>query len=159
MYYLIDVLGINFLPSILENSNSSSRITNSNVVEHGNGKFETIISVNSKFIPGSIVIYKTSVYRRNEDVIFIPFQETILLSPNSDNVFDQLRASLGMDSRNGAIRVMVHLGYNFINTDLWYPSVDSIWPPGLLECINDFGYAEINLVMFRSSQEEKETFG
>lgn len=158
---------INGLPCSLENSNSFSRITDLAVI-NTNGAVESVITANSKFVPGSIVIYETWVDEHEKPVetssnsVTIPILplESISLTPTSNLIFDRLRESLGINEHSLAIRIMLHFGYNMMNADLIYHSYSSTnWPPGLLEAISCLDHNELNMLLYRSSSEEYETFG
>jgi hypothetical protein len=66
---------------------------------------------------------------------------------------------MGMDNHTVSAEIMFHLGYDPLNSELWYRSNESTWPPGLQDVVSGLTAKEINLLLYRAAEEERETIG
>ncbi|KAI8914340.1 glucanotransferase domain of glycogen debranching enzyme-domain-containing protein [Gorgonomyces haynaldii] len=148
---------ISGLPCLLEFSSTLSRISDAQHHDLGNGQFETVISVHDNFNPGSIVIYRTFVEQQSSETTIVVGKT----GKEEPSVFERLWSSLALDNHNNGIKFMLRMGYDALAAPRpWFRTeTDHMWPPGLLDAVKDLNLAELNLLLYRSYPEEKETMG
>lgn len=156
---------ISGLPSSLDFSTSTSNLCEVDAWSDGTG---ATISINSRnFVPGSIVIYRTSLTGSKLESIASQINN-IASSPHplpyeriSNGYVQLLWQVLGVSNRTGAMAIWnklgqdLSLGFNPCFNDY----NDSLWPEKLKECVNDLEMEDINVLLFRSSKEEFDTIG
>lgn len=156
---------ISGLPCSLDFSTSSSNLCDVSSWTDGTG---STISINTKhFFPGSVVIYRTSL---TESVVatstckYDSMASPSLLLPSekvSGGYVQQLWNLFGFSNRIQALKTLTKivpdssLGFNLCFSDY----NDSLWPNELKECIEDLEIEDINILLFRSSNEETDTIG
>ena len=159
---------LNGLPSELTYSTEKSFLTYVEV--HGNtksGDFETVITIeHGKFIPGSIVLYRTWVDGTSADPDFDVLKSESNIPPslkplNSNlGVLEQLWLSLGMNDKNLGVEIMSQLGADILDSGIpWCATSRPRWLPGLKDAVKNLTPQEINTVLFKVAPEERDVIG
>jgi Central domain of human glycogen debranching enzyme len=150
------------LPSELKYSTETSFLTFVEV--HGDiksGDFETIITVDhSKFIPGSIVLYRTWVAGSSVNAETEDGKLPSVPSDPSVGVLEQLWSALGMDDKNLGVEIMSQLGADILDSGIpWCATSRPRWLPGLKDAVKNLSPQEINAVLFKVAPEERDLIG
>ena len=130
------------------------------------GDFETVITIDqSKFIPGSVVIFRTWVAGCSID----PTSDNVSpcspigskISPDPfPGVLEQLWLSLGLDDKNFGVEIMSQLSADILDAGVpWCSTSRPRWLPGLRDAVKNLRPAEINVVLFRTAPEDYDSIG
>lgn len=148
------------LPCTLEHSTTQSRLTHAELQSLDNGQFETLITIDPQFEPGSIVIYQTFSEGLGNHIEIDKFSAEVadLKLGTSQQFFELLWKGLGIDDPSVVIKMMLQLGQESIYSAApWF--LDLIPPPpNLIQAVSILSPVEINMLLYRSYREEMDTF-
>jgi glycogen debranching enzyme len=79
---------------------------------------------------------------------------------SSDGVLDQLRLSMGLNDNNLGIEIMSQFGADMLDAAVpWGCTSRPRWIPGLKDAVNQLSSADINVLLYRTAPEERDTIG
>lgn len=120
------------------------------------GEFETVICVDSsKFVAGSVIIYRTWVDGTQE---LSP--EKSLSGTAVGGVLDQLWLAMGLTDKNLGVEIMSQFGADILDAAVpWGCTSRPRWIPGLKDAVSKLSPSEINVLLYRTAPEERDAIG
>ncbi|KAJ1547317.1 hypothetical protein HK096_003443, partial [Nowakowskiella sp. JEL0078] len=136
------------LPCLLDYDDENSNLIRVYENRLDDGDFETVIECNGYwFAKGSTVLLRTIVDGSGIDDV----------DNTTDGVLTNLWKLLGLNCLSG-VENMVRMGWDVLGSGrMWLENDGSNWAPGLWEAIKVLKELEINVVLFRSEMEERDT--
>jgi glycogen debranching enzyme len=152
---------INGMPSKLKSSTSESFLTNVCVEECIESDFETVINIiGHAFEPGSIVMYRTWMAGSSSGDEGNQNLQTDSTTIPSTGPLDQLWKQLGLADKNLGIEIMTQMGAGIQDSGLpWGLNRKAKLLPGLQDATRRLQPSEINVLLFRTASEERDTIG
>jgi hypothetical protein len=99
-----------------------------------------------KFVPGSCVLYKT----------FLAKDQVSIKNQTAENELVKLASMLCLE--HNIVNVMSRFGYDSIKMNIPSCAIpDPKWFPGLYQCTKEIQLPDINVIMYRTEDEEQDS--
>ncbi|KAJ3340943.1 hypothetical protein HDU93_006029 [Gonapodya sp. JEL0774] len=153
------------LPSHLSFETHATAMVEIDSKPEDNGDSLTVIRVlPDKFVPGSVVLFRTSTVGSGIDMqssIRSRVASNNMPSDTNEGKLARLWSLLGFDNEHAVLQMMLNVGADYLTAvgKGWFGVDKRHWPPGLFDAVKELHVTDLNVVLYRSGAEEWDVIG